>query len=150
MLGLCHVRDDAIHLQPIILPVSKIQDRQPGRGVIRVDPAQDGGNIAEIASRRFDAQLQMQPADHRTLRRKFARAHRQLECARRGCLLEAQGGGGSQRIRVGAQDERLNCLPPQRGAGHRIMRRRRDGCGGQAEAQGASQQQPQESWTALG
>jgi len=57
------------------------QLRQPGRAVIRVNPAQNDCDLAAIAGGRGGAQLQMQPADGRILRRQLAGAGDELQRA---------------------------------------------------------------------
>ena len=96
--------------------LSSGQRLQPRRGVVRVHPAHDGGNVADVAGRRRGAQLQVQPADTRALRRQIAGTGRQFHRGGPGVggaggrfgvgrADKAQRSGGGQRVGVGTGDE---------------------------------------------
>ncbi len=111
-----HVREHSIDFGRVLVALRDSQRRQPGRGVVRVDPTHDGRNVAHVAGGRQGAKLQAQPADGGILRREFAGPCGQIQrCQFRSRRIGSESGTGDgesrgcgQRvcIRAGTEDLR--------------------------------------------
>ena len=159
-----HVGEHPVDLHRVPVLLRGGQRLQPGGAVVRVHPAHDGRDVADVAGRRARAQLQVQPADARVLRFQLAGAGRQFQRPSGPGLARARpwrcpsphsaAPRRSPGIRVGARSERgrgrrsphlvffaAACAPGRR--------RRGAGCAGSRCSRGVSRRECKDQQTVL-